>query len=151
MWVATALDHHRGVDARGYPAHSAVAPHEGTRIVSLANYMERKRIPLKDDPDAPEEAVRSAFALSGRYFDPLWLTAYLRAIGVYPPGMVVELTDGQPAMVVRANPSDPLRPEVRKLFGDEAGTKVDLAKFNVLERRYELSIVRALLPKLQRG
>jgi HD-GYP domain-containing protein (c-di-GMP phosphodiesterase class II) len=148
LWVATALDHHRGIDARGYPSLSAVLPHEATRIVTIANYLERKRIPLGDDPEAPEAAVRTAQALAGRYFDPTWLAIALRALGVFPPGMVVELTDGQPAMVSRANPRDPLRPEVRILFGDDAGKRVDLSDFDPLERRYHRSIVRALLPKI---
>jgi HD-GYP domain-containing protein (c-di-GMP phosphodiesterase class II) len=148
LWVATALDHHRGVDARGYPALSSEPPHEATRIVTIANYLERKRIPLGDDPEAPEAAVRSALALAGRYFDPAWLAVAIRALGVFPPGMVVELTDGQPAMVTRANARDPLRPEVRILFGDEAGTRVDLADFDAMERRHHRSIVRALIPKI---
>jgi HD-GYP domain-containing protein (c-di-GMP phosphodiesterase class II) len=147
LWVATALDHHRGIDGLGYPTPSDAAPHEGTRIVSIANYLERKRIPLGEEPEPPEAAVRAATALAGRYFDPPWLQVALRALGVFPPGTVVELTDGQPAMVVRVNPTDPLRPEVRLLFGDDAGARLDLARFDPLERRYAKSIVRALVPK----
>jgi hypothetical protein len=123
------------------------APHEGTRIVTIANYLERKRIPLGDEPEAPETTARAAMGLAGRYFDPTWLDVALRALGVFPPGTVVELTSGEPAMVMRVNPTDPLRPEVRLLFGDDAGTRVDLARFDPLERRYANSIVRALVPK----
>jgi len=147
LWVATALEHHRGIDGLGYPTPVEGAPHEGTRIVTIANYFERKRIPLGDVPEAPEAVVRGATALAGRYFDPAWLDVALRALGVFPPGTVVELTDGQPAMVVRVNPTDPLRPEVRLLFGDDAGRRIDLARFDPLERRYAKSIVRALVPK----
>ena len=147
LWVATALDHHRGVDALGYPAIEGSVPHEATRIVTIASYLERKRIPLGEDDDAPEAAVRGAMALAGRYFDPSWLAIAVRALGVFPPGTVVELTDGQPAMVTRVNPRDPLRPEVRILFGDHAGKRLDLSAFSPLERRYEKSIVRALLPR----
>ncbi len=149
LWVATALDHHRGVDGRGYPALEGSIPHEGTRIVSIANYIERVRIPLGDttDSDAPEAAVRAATMLAGRYFDKAWLDVAVRAIGIFSPGMVVELTDGHPAMVTRVNSRDPLRPEIRILFGDDAGMRVDLSEWNVRERKYERSIVRLLLPK----
>jgi HD-GYP domain-containing protein (c-di-GMP phosphodiesterase class II) len=149
LWVATALDHHRGVDGRGYPPLEGSIPHDATRIVSIANYIERTRIPLGDDlaSDAPEAAVRGAMALAGRYFDPAWLEVAVRAIGVFSPGTVVELTDGHPAMVTRVNARDPLRPEVRILFGDEAGMRVDLAAWNVRERKFDRSIVRVLLPK----
>ncbi len=150
LWVATALDHHRGVDGRGYPPIDGAIPHEGTRIVSIANYIERTRIPLGEGTeasDAPEAAVRAATRLSGHYFDAAWLEVAVRAIGIFSPGMVVELTDGQPAMVTRVNTRDPLRPEVRILFGEEAGLRVDLSAWNVRERRFERSIVRVLLPK----
>jgi hypothetical protein len=115
--------------------------------VSLANFLERKRIPLGEEAEAPEAALRAAMALCGRYFEQSWVEIALRALGIYPPGTVVELTCGQPAMVTRVNPTDPLRPEVRLLFGDDAGTRIDLARFEPLERRYARSIVRALLPK----
>jgi HD-GYP domain-containing protein (c-di-GMP phosphodiesterase class II) len=147
LWVATALDHHRGVDGLGYPAPALDAPHEATRIVSIANFLERKRVPLGDAPEPHDAGVRAALGLAGRYFDAAWLGVALRALGVFPPGTVVELTDGQPAMVARVNPTDPLRPEVRLLFGDDAGTRVDLLRFEPLERRYANSIVRALVPK----
>ncbi len=149
LWVATALDHHRGVDGRGYPAIEGSVPHEGTRIVSIANYIERTRIPLGDavESDAPEAAVRAATLLAGRYFDKAWLDVAVRAIGIFSPGMVVELTDGQPAMVTRVNTRDPLRPEVRLLFGDDAGMRVDMSAWDVRERKFERSIVRLLLPR----
>lgn len=150
LWVATALDHHRGVDGKGYPSLEGTIPHEATRIVSIANYIERTRIPLGDAnemSDAPEAAMRSAASLAGRYFDKAWLDVAIRALGVFSPGMVVELTNGQPAMVTRVNPRDALRPEVRLLFGDDAGVRVDLTDWNVRERRFERSIVRVLLPK----
>ena len=150
LWVATALDHHRGVDGKGYPPlEGGAIPHEGTRIVSIANYIERTRIPLGDveSSEAPEAAVRAATMLAGRYFDKAWLEVAVRALGIFSPGMVVELTDGHPAMVTRVNPRDPLRPEVRLLFGDDAGMRVDLTAWNVRERKFERSIVRVLLPK----
>jgi HD-GYP domain-containing protein (c-di-GMP phosphodiesterase class II) len=145
LWVATALDHHRGIDAQGYPVGHAI-PHTLTRLVSVANYVERKRVPLGEGAVVPEDAIRGAMSLAGKYFDPAWVRVLLSALGVFPPGMVVELTNGQPAVVTRVNSRDPLRPEVQLLLGDDAGKKCDLMKFNVLERRYELSIVRALPP-----
>jgi HD-GYP domain-containing protein (c-di-GMP phosphodiesterase class II) len=146
LWVSTALDHHRGIDGRGYPSIDESALHEGTRIVSLANYIERKRVTAGEQTPTPEEAVRSAIALSGRYFDPTWLGVFLRAVGVFPPGTFVELTGGQLAVVTRPNALEPLRPEVRVLCGARAGKRVDLTSFDRTARAYELSIVRAVPP-----
>src|SRR5262245_50225734 len=41
---------------------------------------------------------------------------------------------------------DPLRRDVRLLLGEEAGKRLDLARFEPLERRYANSIVRAVVP-----
>ncbi len=148
MWVAAALDHHRGVDGLGYPARLSALPHAVTRIVSVANYLDRKRARLVDGPADPmESAVSNLRGLSGRYFEPTWADAAIRAIGIYPPGTTVELSDGRQAVVLRATPREPLRPVVRLVSPPEGETGiVDLAGFQVLERRFGLAINRALFP-----
>jgi hypothetical protein len=149
LWVAAALEHHRGVDGAGYPSLGTKdPPHELVRLVSLANFFDRRRTLLRGQQDEPEDAVRRAAALEGRYFDRKTLRRFCRALGVYPPGTTVQLTDEQAAVVARVNPSDPLRPEVTLLCGPNAGKRVDLKAINAVERRHELSIIHATMPPL---
>jgi len=137
------------VDGKGYPTFGvSTAPHELVRLVSLANFFDDKRTLLPAKRDAPIDVLRSAFALEGRYFDRTTLGLFLRALGAFPPGTTVELSDRQAAVVTRVNPSDTMRPEVRILLGARAGRRVDLKTLNAVERRHELSIVRAILPPL---
>ena len=149
LWVAAALEHHRGVDALGYPALDAAdPPHELVRFIALANFFDRKRTLLQGRADSPDDALRAAMALESRYFGPGLLRRFLKVIGVFPPGTTVELTSLEPAVVTRANPGDPWRPQVRILRGPNRGKLVELRDIHPVEARHRLSIVRAIPPPL---
>ncbi len=60
--------------------------------------------------------------LAGR-FPAALRAALVRALGLYPPGQVVELDDGSVARVCAAEPSEPARPIIELLAGP-AGTRV---------------------------
>jgi HD-GYP domain-containing protein (c-di-GMP phosphodiesterase class II) len=148
-WVETALQHHRGVDLGGYPAlDSDRPPHEISRVVALANFVERKRTSLAGVLAEPESAVFACHDLLGKYFDARCIALWLRALGIFPPGTTVELSTGESAVVTRVHAGEPLRPRVRVLFGPDAGKRIDLREYDALERRYARSIVRAIAPPL---
>jgi HD-GYP domain-containing protein (c-di-GMP phosphodiesterase class II) len=149
LWVAAALEHHRGVDAGGYPAlDSSDPPHELVRMIALANFFDKKRTGLHGRADAPDDALRSAMDLEARYFGAGMLRRFLKVLGVFPPGTTVELTSLEPAIVTRANPADPWRPQVRILRGPNTGKLVELRDVHPVEARHRLSIVRAIAPPL---
>ena len=149
LWVAAAFEHHRGVDAGGYPAlDSTHPPHELVRMLGLANYFDSKRTRINGQADAPEEALSGAMQLEERYFGRGLVQRFLRVLGVFPPGTTVELSSQEPAIVTRANPADPWRPQVRMLRGPHAGKLVELREMAAGEVRHRVSIVRAISPPL---
>ena len=152
LWVATAFEHHRGVDGGGYPElRDKEAPHELVRIVALANFMDRKRTLLSGHPVGvrePEDALLEAMHLEERYFGRPLVRRFLRTLGVYPPGTTVELSDGQSAVVTRNLAADPWRPQVHVLTGPNTGRQAELRDLRPRDGRYELSIVRATMPPL---
>jgi HD-GYP domain-containing protein (c-di-GMP phosphodiesterase class II) len=149
LWVAAALEHHRGVDGGGYPAlETSAAPHELIRMIGLANFYDRKRTLLDQRIDAPEEVLRQAAALEDRYFGKPLVERFVRALGVYPPGTTVELSDREPALVLAANASDPWRPRVLLLRGKMDGRRIDLRELNGSMGQHRLSIVREIAPPL---
>jgi HD-GYP domain-containing protein (c-di-GMP phosphodiesterase class II) len=152
LWVAAALEHHRGIDGGGYPAlESKSAPHELVRMIALANYYDRRRTILPNRAaDDPDEAIRRAAALADRYFGRHLVTAFLKALGAFPPGTTVLLSTRDVAYVTHANPIDPWRPQVRLVTGPSAGKRVDLKEASALEGRHFASIVRAVPPPLLR-
>ena len=147
VWVSIAMEHHRGVDGEGFPAlDEKTPPHDAARLVAIANYFDRKRTALTEPAEAPESVVRRMRALAGRYFDRRHVDLFLRAVGVFPAGTSVQLTDYRSAVVSRPVASDPLRPDVRMLFGEAADTRLSMLDFEVRERRHAVSILRAVPP-----
>jgi hypothetical protein len=151
LWVAGALDHHRGVDGAGYPANDErTLPHDLVRMIALASYFDRRRTRLDGVADEPEQVLRAAATLEERYFGSGLVPRFLRALGMYLPGTTVELSDRSVALVVQPNQHDPLRPQVRVIFGNGIGKRVELKDLNAIEDRHALSIVRAIEPPLAR-
>lgn len=103
--------HHERWDGEGFPNHLA----EGkipklARIVAIANRYDNLCNPI--DPKAartPSEAVALMFKDAG-CLDPELLRAFVKALGIYPPGTFVTLNDGSVGLVMETNDRDLLRP-----------------------------------------
>jgi hypothetical protein len=65
----------------------------------------------------PYEALGLVLGPLAPHFHPALRAALIRAIGVYPPGQIVELDDGTVARVCAADPADPERPILELLTG----------------------------------
>jgi putative nucleotidyltransferase with HDIG domain len=135
------LHHHEAMDGSGYPDHlkgaQLLLP---TRIVAIANTFDN----LCNHPNpakslTPYEAVSSMFAKQKNLFDPAALSIFIRSMGIYPPGTVVNLTDDIWGMVVSVNVNQPLKPVV--LIYDPEVPKEEAILLN-LEEESELGIVK---------
>lgn len=139
--------HHELADGSGYPRGlklEQIAPLG--RIVSLVNYYDGLCNPV-DVLHAltPHEALAFMFAKSRSKFDAEILQIMIRALGVYPPGSIVKLSNDTTAMVVSVNPHATLRPWVVVY---DAGVRRDDAPTLNLETERELSISKAIRPAL---
>ena len=83
------------------------------------------------------------FAQFKARFDPVVLGAFIRMMGVYPPGSVVQLVNDRYAIVVSVNSSRPLRPKV--IVHDSRIPKEEAPVLD-LESLPELGIRRSLRP-----
>ncbi|MGQ9659097.1 MAG: HD-GYP domain-containing protein [Thermochromatium sp.] len=111
---AIIAQHHEYMDGSGFPRR--LRGEQLTylsRIVSLVNHYDMLCNPF--NPAAaitPHQALSLMFAQSRDKFDGDILAAFIRMMGVYPPGSVVVLNDGRYALVVSVNASRPLKPQV---------------------------------------
>ena len=139
--------HHELADGTGYPRRlrlEQIAPL--ARVVSLVNFYDNLCNPVNfTEAMTPHEALSFIFARRKGKFDARVLQLMIRALGVYPPGSIVELSNGAIAMVVSVNPHKPLRPWV--LLYDFAVPKEDAAMFN-LELQVDVIISRGIRPAL---
>ncbi len=83
------------------------------------------------------------FAQFKARFDPLVLGAFIRMMGVYPPGSVVQLSNDRYGMVVSVNANRPLKPRV---IVYEPGIAKREALILDLEQASGISIRRSIKP-----
>lgn len=143
--LAIIAQHHELADGRGYPRrlpNESIAPL--ARIVCLVNHYDNLCNPGNPaDAVTPHEALSLIYAQMKRQYDANVLSQFIRMMGIYPPGSVVELSDGRLGLVISVNSSRPLKPSV-VIY--EARIPREEALVEDLERLPELGIRRSLKP-----
>jgi len=106
--------HHEHADGTGFPLKLAGERITlAARVVALINRYDNLCNPqARTPPLTPHEAVSVLFAQGRNRFDPVVLNSFIRMMGVYPAGSLVQLTDDRFALVVGVNSSRPLKPRV---------------------------------------
>jgi putative nucleotidyltransferase with HDIG domain len=138
-------EHHECNDGSGYPKKlkgdsvSLLA-----RIVAIANYYDELCNPPNiADALTPHEALSLMFSRLRGKFDPKLLQVFIRCLGVYPPGTMVQLANGAIAMVATINTAQPMKPTVIVYDADipkEEAILVDMAA------EMDTNIVKAIRP-----
>ncbi len=135
--------HHEHADATGYPKGVDLERMStGARIVAMVNHYDNlcnAAVPAQSL--TPHEALSRMFAQLRSHFDATMLNAFIRLMGIYPPGSVVQLSDDRYAMVMTVNSARPLKPRV--LVFDPA-VPPDQALHLNLEAAPDLGIRRSL-------
>ena len=149
--VRAIAEHHEREDGSGFPAGlqgNQMSPLG--RIVAIVNRYDRLCSPLQGQRDlTPHEAVSYLFTQEKTFFDSNVLAVFIRTMGVYPPGSLVQLTDGRLAVVVTTDPLQPLRPSV--LLHHPEVRRDQAIPLNLAEHSY-LGIRRSLkVSQLPRG
>jgi HD-GYP domain-containing protein (c-di-GMP phosphodiesterase class II) len=106
--------HHEMMDGSGFPMRPPSSELTlAARILALVNRYDNLCNPVRlVSALTPHEALSLLFAQHKARFDNLVLSAFIRMMGVYPPGSVVQLIDGRYALVVSVNSVRPLKPRV---------------------------------------
>ncbi len=114
----TALDgvaqHHERCDGSGYPRRltgDKIGLHG--RILAITDvYDNHCNHPDPLESFTPYQALSYMFTQQKPEFDAELLAVFIRCLGVYPPGTVVQLSNGALGMVVSVNPENQLSPSV---------------------------------------
>jgi len=107
-------EHHELYDGSGYPQKlKGDAINLLARIVAIANHYDELCNPLNiANALTPHEALATMFAKLRAKFDPKLLQVFVRCLGVYPPGTIVQLSNGVIGMVATINTAKPMKPMV---------------------------------------
>jgi len=140
-------DHHEAADGSGYPRKLkgeaiGILP----RIVAIANTYDELCNPVNiNNALTPHEALSTMFAKMRSKFDTKILQVFIRCLGVYPPGTIVELSNGMTGMVATVNPAKPMTPI---LVVYDAGVPKEDAILVDMETETDLNIVKSIRPAL---
>ena len=137
--------HHEYADGTGYPLGAGNEKlHPASRVVALINHYDNLCNPVNPLLAlTPHEALAQIFAKTRAKFDTTLLNAFVRMMGVYPPGSVVQLSDERYALVVSVNSSRPLKPRV---VVHDPEISAEEALIVDLESESSLGICRSLKP-----
>ena len=138
-------EHHEYCDGSGYPKGlREAAIGRLSRVVSIANAFDNLCNPLNPrDGLSPHEALALMFKQQRERFDEVALKAFIRCMGVYPPGSLVQLEDERYALVLAMHPSLPLKPTL--ILYEPSVPKAEALIVN-LEHEPRLAIARSLRP-----
>jgi len=140
--IVVSFEHHLRYDLQGYPKVAyPQKPHIASLIVSMCDVYDalaQRRTYKKDFP--PNEIYELMRKESGKLFDPQLLERFFQAIGVWPVGTLVTLSDKSVAVVREVNEGDILNPTVEILSPKNKKGQVDLTK------NKKLTITSALNP-----
>lgn len=150
---AGALDiiehHHEHIDGSGFPYglndSNLSVP---ARIVAITNRYDN----LCNDPShgnlTPAEALSQMFRKEGAHWDGRLLQRFIKNLGVFPPGSIVQLSNGVTGLVLAVNRNDLLRPSVlvydKNVPRNEANI-VDLAE--VTDVKIDSAVRRDAVPE----
>ena len=150
-----ALEHHERLDGSGYPHKingGSIA--FASQVVAITDVYD-DMMSGRNQPLLPPVDVLRWLFLQGNAgaFERRLVEKMIRCLGVYPVGSLVELSSGERAIVVAANPQDALKPTVRIItsglgFMQKHGPVVGLADADSGE--VERRIVKALNPRKER-
>lgn len=145
-----ALSHHERLDGKGYPrALQASAIGRITRIITIVDAydaMTSDRAYRKGMPAS--EALRVLFRYRGTQFDESLVEDFIRMIGLYPPGTLVELNTGEVAVVLATRPLHKLHPLVEVVLDADGQLchphPIDLSEQAAIGGPKASEIIRAL-------
>jgi putative nucleotidyltransferase with HDIG domain len=146
--LAVIRDHHEHLDGTGFPARArGNAIGLAARIVAVVNRYDRLCGPESPDRPTmrPADALKKMWRDERTRLDPQVLAALVKVLGVYPPGTVLQLSDGRFALSVSPG-AKPLLPKVIVYDASRPKEEADLVAL-ADEQQAGLTVARALNPE----
>lgn len=129
------MQHHEHVDGTGYPKHLVGSQMDPlAKVLAIVNAYDNLCNPFNPlTAMTPYEALAHMYATDHNKYDTQVLKLMIRMLGVYPPGSVVQLSNGTYGIVMTVNPLKPLLPLVRihhQTVSRETPLVIDLSEEN---------------------
>ena len=162
------LNHHERLDGSGYPnCRRCDEISKLTRIVSIVDVFDAMTSDrCYQDAFQPQHALNEIYNMAPDKFDQELVEGFIKCIGIYPVGSIVELNTGHTGVVVKLNETNRLKPIVglvlnRKkepyetikmlnlssdVWQKSSGTKVEIVK--ILEPHAHNIDIKSIIKKI---
>ena len=120
-----AFEHHLRLDGTGYPVGvTRSVLNLGTMLCSISDVHDAMRSQRAYQESFPTDRILAVLKRNdGMQFDQHLVRRFSQLMGIYPPGNLVRLDNGELGVVIRAYAPDPYRPKVR-VIADANGQKL---------------------------
>ena len=148
--IEVAFNHHERLDGKGYcrQINQSDISHftRMVAIVDMYDAMTSDRVYQKGRTHL--ETTSTMINVAGSHLDPALVVKFIESIGVYPPGCLVELTNGIVAIVIEVNEKTKLRPKIITLLDEEKNPAseqvIDLSKM-VRDKRGNIYTIKGVI------
>ncbi len=112
--VDVAYNHHEHLNGKGYPRGvTAESIPFFAKIVSVVDAFDAITSDrVYSDGRSTLEGLRILYDCRGQQFDEEIVRTFIRLVGIYPPGHIVELTNGEAGIILSCQRNNKLRPKV---------------------------------------
>ncbi len=131
-----ALTHHERVDGQGYPRGTGADDiPQYAKIVAIADaYDSMTSRNMNSRAMSPTESLDILYSERGKRFDEKLVLKFIEGIGIYPPGSIVEMTNGEVGIVLSTT-DERLQPRVILMLDENKDATVqqvvDLSLMNL--------------------
>jgi HD-GYP domain-containing protein (c-di-GMP phosphodiesterase class II) len=115
-----AFSHHEQVDGKGYPRGlrgdeiSLFA-----KIVAIVDLYDSLTKGYEARSMSPTEAMRYLYLYRDKLFDGMLIEAFIKCLGIYPIGSLIELETGDVGIVISVQPGELLHPKLLLIMGHD--------------------------------
>lgn len=118
--VDVAYSHHEQVDGKGYP--KGLRGNEislFSKIVSIVDIYDSLTRGGMERSMSPTEAMRYLYLYRDKLFEGVLIEAFIKCLGIYPVGSLVELEKGDVGIVISVQPGALLHPKLLLIMGKD--------------------------------
>ncbi|PKM04723.1 MAG: diguanylate cyclase [Gammaproteobacteria bacterium HGW-Gammaproteobacteria-6] len=112
--VDVAYSHHERLDGKGYPRGLVASkiPYFAKIIAVVDAYDAINSDRIYSKGRSSLESLRILFDSANSHFDEEIVGNFIRMIGIYPPGEIVELANGEVGIIIGCPPGNKLKPKI---------------------------------------
>lgn len=147
--LEVAANHHERLDGTGYPSHlkgDQLSLHTRmSGIVDVYDAVTADRV-YKQGMQ-PTQAFRILLKGADHHFDRRLVTKFIKCMGVYPVGTLVQLSNQRLAIVMQRNEQQPLKPVVKVIYHATQRHYLDVQWLDLAKSGVQESIESTVDPK----